>query len=128
MSIRDKLMSLYEGDRAAHYKSATPPEEYDEKSKSSKGAMDMLKTPRSTEADGMKAAKDTADNIKKSAPGKKLRKGDKNTGDANMIPSATPVKDPSGKMQTAEAYGIFGKKLSDSLINTVKNMYQETKK
>ena len=128
MSIREKLMSLFEGDRAAHYKGATPPEEYDEKSKSSKGAMDMLKTPRSTEADGMKAAKDTADNIKKSAPGKKLRKGDKNTGDANMIPSATPVKDPSGKMQTAEAYGIFGKKLSDSLINTVKNMYQETKK
>ena len=128
MSIREKLMSIFEGDRAAHYKGATPPEEYHDKMKSSKGAMDMLKTPKSTEADGMKAAKDTADNIKKSAPGKKLRKGDKNTGDANMIPSATPVKDPAAKMQTAEAYGIFGKKLSDSLINTVKNMYQETKK
>ena len=103
MSIREKLMSLYEGDRAAHYKSATPPEEYDEKSKSSKGAMDMLNTPKSTEADGMKAAKDTADNIKKSAPGKKLRKADKNTGDLAIKPSATPVKDPSAKMQTAES-------------------------
>ena len=61
MSIREKLMSLYEGDRAAHYKSAAAPEPMHMKSMSSKGAMDMLNTPKSTEADGMKAAKDTAD-------------------------------------------------------------------
>ena len=103
MTFREKLMSLFEGDRAAHYKGATKPEEYDEKQKSSKGAMDMLKTPRSTEADGMKAAKDTAANIAKSAPGRKMRNNDKKDGDANMIPSATPVKDPAAKMQTAEA-------------------------
>ena len=41
MSFREKLVSLYEGDRASHYKGATKPEEYDEKQKSSKGAMDM---------------------------------------------------------------------------------------
>ena len=111
MSIREKLMSLYEGDRAAHYKGATPPEEYDEKSKSSKGAMDMLNTPKSTEADGMKAAKDTADNIKKSAPGKKMRPTDKNVGDLAIKPSATPVKDPSAKMQTAESVD-YHKKMS----------------
>ena len=116
MTFREKLMSLYEGDRAAHYKSATPPEEYDEKQKSSKGAMDMLKTPRSTEADGMKAAKDTADNIKKSAPNKKMRPTDKNVGDLAMKPSATPVKDPAAKMQTAEGYGVSGNKISDSLL------------
>ena len=103
MSIREKLMSLFEGDRAAHYKGATEPEPMHMKSMSSKGAMDMLNTPKSTEADGMKAAKDTADNIKKSAPGKKLRKTDKNTGDLAIKPSATPVKDPSAKMQTAES-------------------------
>ena len=103
MSIREKLMSLFEGDRAAHYKGATEPEGMYDKSKSSKGAMDMLNTPKSTEADGMKAAKDTADNIKKSAPGKKLRKGDQNKGDLTIKPSATPVKDPSAKMQTAES-------------------------
>ena len=103
MTFREKLVSLYEGDRAAHYKGATKPEEYDEKQKSSKGAMDMLKTPRSIEADGMKAAKDTADNIKKSAPGKKMRPTDKNVGDLAIKPSATPVKDPAAKMQTAEA-------------------------
>ena len=103
MSIREKLMSLYEGDRAAHYKSAADPEPMHMKSMSSKGAMDMLNTPKSTEADGMKAAKDTADSIKKSAPGKKLRKADKNTGDLAIKPSATPVKDPAAKMQTAES-------------------------
>ena len=103
MSIREKLMSLFEGDRAAHYKGATEPEPMHMKSMSSKGAMDMLNTPKSTEADGMKAAKDTADNIKKSAPGKKLRKGDQNKGDLTIKPSATPVKDPSAKMQTAES-------------------------
>ena len=103
MTFREKLMSLYEGDRKAHYKGATPPEEYDEKQKSSKGAMDMLKTPRSTEADGMKAAKDTADNIKKSAPGKKMRPTDKNVGDLAIKPSATPVKDPAAKTQTMES-------------------------
>ena len=111
MSIREKLMSLYEGDRAAHYKSAAEPEPMHMKSMSSKGAMDMLNTPKSTEADGMKAAKDTADSIKKSAPGKKLRKADKNTGDLAIKPSATPVKDPSAKMQTAESVD-YHKKMS----------------
>ena len=111
MSIREKLMSLYEGDRAAHYKSAAAPEPMHMKSMSSKGAMDMLNTPKSTEADGIKAAKDTADSIKKSAPGKKLRKADKNTGDLAIKPSATPVKDPSAKMQTAESVD-YHKKMS----------------
>ena len=119
MSIREKLMSLFEGDRKAHYKGATPPEEYDEKQKSSKGAMDMLKTPRSTEADGMKAAKDTADNIKKSAPGKKMRPTDKNVGDLAIKPSATPVKDPAAKTQTMENYGIAGNKVSNSLLKAI---------
>jgi len=103
MTFREKLVALYEGDRAAHYKGATEPEPMHMKSMSSKGAMDMLNTPKSTEADGFKAAKDTAANIKKSAPGKKLRRADKNTGDLAIKPSATPVKDPSAKMQTAES-------------------------
>ena len=119
MTFREKLMSLYEGDRAAHYKGATKPEEYDEKQKSSKGAMDMLKTPKSVEADGMKAAKDTAANIAKSAPGRKMRNNDKKDGDNTIIPAATPVKDPAAKMQTAESYGISGSKLPSSLLDAI---------
>ena len=119
MSFREKLMSIYENDRAAHYKGATKPEEYDEKQKSSKGAMDMLKTPKSVEADGMKAAKDTADNIKKSIPGRKMRSNDKKDGDNTIIPAATPVKDPSGKTQTMENYGVSGNKISNSLLKAI---------
>ena len=118
-TFRERLMSIFESDRAAHYKGATKPEEYDEKQKSSKGAMDMMKTPKSVEADGMKAAKDTAAAIKKSAPGKKMRKGDQNKGDLNIKPSATPVKDPSAKIITAEEYGMFGKKISNSLLDSI---------
>jgi len=125
MTFREKLLSLYEGDRAAHYKGATKPEEYDEKQKSSKGAMDMLKTPKSVEADGMKAAKDTADNIKKSAPGKKMRSTDKNVGDLAIKPSATPVKDPSAKMQTAESYGASGSAIPNSLLDAVNKVVKE---
>ena len=118
-TFRERLMSLYEGDRAAHYKSATKPEEYDEKQKSSKGAMDMMKTPKTVEADGMKAAKDTAAAIRKSAPGKKMRKGDQNKGDLSIKPSATPVNDPSAKIVTAEEFGMFGKKISNNLLDRV---------
>ena len=103
MSFREKLMSLYENDRAKHYKGATEPEGMHDKSKSSKGAMDMLNTPKTIEADGMKAAKDTAANIAKSAPGKKLRKGDNGKGDTSIIPSATKVNDPAAKTQTMES-------------------------
>ena len=43
MTFREKLISVLEGDRAAHYKSATAPEGMLDKSQSSKGAMDMAK-------------------------------------------------------------------------------------
>ena len=119
MTFREKLMSLYEGDRAAHYKGAAKPEGMHDRSKSSKGAMDMLNTPKSVEADGMKAAKDTAANIAKSAPGKKLRKGDNSKGDTSIIPSATKVNDPAAKTQTMENYGVSGNKVSNSLLRAI---------
>ena len=43
MTFREKLISVLEGNRAAHYKSATTPEGILDKSQSSKGAMDMAK-------------------------------------------------------------------------------------
>ena len=119
MSFREKLMSLYEGDRAAHYKGATAPEGMHDKFKSSKGAMDMVNVQKSVEADGMKAAKDTADNIKKSIPGRKMRSNDKKDGDNTIIPAATPVKDPAAKMQTAESYGASGNAIPNSLLDAI---------
>ncbi len=122
MSFREKLMSLYEGDRAAHYKGATAPEGMHDKMKSSKGAMDMVNVQKSVEADGMKAAKDTADNIKKSIPGRKMRSNDKKDGDNTIIPAATPVKDPAAKIAKMESYGVSGSKVSDSLLDAIKEV------
>ena len=119
LSFREKLLSLYENDRAAHYKGATAPEGIHDKMKSSKGAMDMVNVQKSVEADGMKAAKDTADNIKKSIPGRKMRSTDKKDGDNAIIPSATPVKDPSAKITKMESYGVSGSKVSKGLLDAV---------
>ncbi len=102
MTFREKLIAVLEGDRKAHYKSATPPEEYDEKSKSSKGAMDMMKNRTdAVTVDGNKAAEVTAKNATAKVPAKKMRSNDNNKGDMKIIPSATPMK---GMKKTMEAY------------------------
>ena len=96
MTFREKLLSLYEGDRKAHYKGATEPEGMHDKSKSSKGAMDMLNTPKEVAADGNKAAQDNASKSadKKMKQAKKRSGGDNvSSGDQKIIPSATPVKE-----------------------------------
>ena len=96
MTFREKLLSLYEGDRKAHYKGATEPEGMNDKSKSSKGAMDMINTPKEVAADGKKAAEDNAAKSaeKKINKAKKRSGGDNvSSGDQKIIPSATPVKE-----------------------------------
>ena len=119
MTFREKLLSLFEGDRKSHYKSATEPEGMHDKMKSSKGAMDMVNTPKEVAADGKKAADD---NAKKSAE-KKMNKAKKRSGgdnidkgDTKIVPGGTPVKEPSMKK---EEYGMFGKKVSKSLLDAV---------
>ena len=122
MTFREKLLSLYEGDRKAHYKGATEPEGMHDISKSSKGAMDMINTPKEVAADGKKAADDNAAKSaeKKMKKSKKRSGGDNlDKGDINIVPSATPIKDPTAKMEsTIDKYGIFGKTM-DQLLNAV---------
>ena len=122
MTFREKLMSLYEGDRAAHYKGATAPEGMHDKFKTSKGAMDMVNVQKSVEADGVKAAADTAKNAAAKAPGRKMRSNDKKDGDNTIIPAATPVKDPAAKIAKMESYGVSGSKVSDSLLDAIKEV------
>ena len=122
MTFREKLLSLYEGDRKAHYKGATEPEGMHDISKSSKGAMDMINTPKEVAADGKKAADDNAAKSaeKKMKKSKKRSGGDNlDKGDINIVPGATPIKDPTAKMEsTIDKYGIFGKTM-DQLLNAV---------
>jgi len=98
MTFREKLLSLYEGDRKAHYKGATEPEGMHDKMKSSKGAMDMVNTPKEVAADGKKAADDNAAKSaeKKMNKAKKRSGGDNiDKGDTKIVPGGTPVKEPS---------------------------------
>ena len=119
MTFREKLLSLYEGDRKAHYKGATEPEGMHDKMKSSKGAMDMVNTPKEVAADGKKAADDNAAKSaeKKINKAKKRSGGDNiDKGDTKIVPGGTPVKEPS---MAKESYGMFGKKVSKSLLDAV---------
>ena len=125
MTFREKLISVLEGNRAAHYKSATTPEGILDKSQSSKGAMDMAKGAQdkiksgAADLDVKKSLeaneKDKAD--KKMKQAKKRSGGDNvSSGDQNIKPSATPIKDPTAKMESKiDKYGIFGKTMNDLL-------------
>ena len=128
MTFREKLLSLYEGDRKAHYKGATEPEGMHDISKSSKGAMDMINTPKEVAADGKKAADDNAAKSaeKKMKKSKKRSGGDNlDKGDINIVPGATPIKDPTAKMEsTIDKYGIFGKTM-DQLLNAVNEVVKK---
>lgn len=74
--------------RGEHYKSATPVQEPNDASKSSKGAQDMLNTPKEVKAN----PEASGDDVKKAAnagPGMKARPNDGKVGDKKVIPSAT---------------------------------------
>ena len=130
MTFREKLLSLYEGDRKAHYKGATEPEGMHDISKSSKGAMDMINTPKEVAADGKKAADDNAAKSaeKKMKKSKKRSGGDNlDKGDTNIVPGGTQIKDPTAKMEnTIDKYGIFGKTM-DQLLNAVNEVVVKKK-
>ena len=101
MSIREKLLSVLESDRAAHYKGATKPEEYDEKSKSSKGAMDMLNTPKEVGADIKKATDDNAKAEKKAKVSPKNSTDKDAKGDMKIV---NPVVDITQKAGMKESF------------------------
>ena len=122
MTFREKLLSLYEGDRKAHYKGATEPEGMHDKMKSSKGAMDMVNTPKEVAADGKKAADDNATKSaeKKMNKAKKRSGGDNiDKGDTKIVPGGTPVKEPS---MAKEEYGMFGRKVNKNLLDAVEKV------
>ena len=120
MTFREKLISVLEGDRKAHYKGATEPETMDDKLKG-KGAKDMAKPakdaisakPTIDEPEIVKKdmAKMTA-NVKKSP----MRKNDNAKGDSTIIAPGTPMKDPA-KMQKEDftSHPMNGKSMKDLL-------------
>jgi len=115
MSIKDKLWAFLEASRADKYKSATAPEGLNDKSKSSKGAMDMLNTPKEIVIDEPEMDKKTLANLTKGVPARKTRKGDNPKGDNKIIPSATK----------AESY--VRPNSMDSMINAVNQVTEKAR-
>ena len=74
-----------------HTKSATDQEEMGDKMASSKGAMDMMNTPKEIK-DNPEASGDEVKKEGAAGPKAAMRKGDNAAGDKKIIPSATPMK------------------------------------
>jgi len=104
-NIREKLLSIYENNKTAHYKKAGKAETMDDQLKGG-GAKQMkadLTGGDPKVADMEKQSHIDAAKAGRVGPGKKSRTNDKKDGDTKIIPSATPVKDPTGKIQTMES-------------------------
>lgn len=99
MSIRDKLVAVLEGDRSAHYKGATKPQEYADMIATGDGAKKMVDDHKPSgnvdpKFDGNVAAKDTAEAGKKTNQSKK-RPNDNDKGDKKIVNPAPGAKTES---------------------------------
>lgn len=117
MSIREKLLSVIEN-RGEHVKGATKPEGLHDKSQSSKGAMDMLNTPKEVGADIKKA---TDDNAKAE---KKAKVSPKNSTDKNAPGDTKVINPPEDITKKAGMKESFSKTIR-SLASSYQSMYEE---
>ena len=121
MTFREKLMSIFENDKASHYKSATKPETMDDQIKGA-GAKQMkadLTGGDTKAADMEKQSHADASKAGRAGPGTKARSNDNKKGDKKAMAPATPVNDPTAKIVKTESYGISGNKISNNLLDAV---------
>ena len=121
MTFREKLMSIFENDKASHYKSATKPETEDDKLKGA-GAKQMkadLTGGDTKAADMEKQSHADASKAGRAGPGTKARTNDNKKGDKKAMAAATPINDPTAKIVKTESYGISGNKISSGLLDAV---------
>ena len=101
-TIRDKLIAVLEGDRAAHYKGATDPEEMDSKmspgGKKMKADMEKGMAPNDT----LKKAFDDVTKAGQAGPKGKLRSNDKQDGDKKMMTPDDITKKAGMKEETRD--------------------------
>ena len=120
MSIRDKLIAVLEGDRAAHYKGATKPQDYEEILGTGAGAKKMIDdhkpAPVDPKFDGNVAAKATAEAGKKTNQSKK-RENDKDQGDKKIVNPVAGAKTESVR-NIVKAYESMYEKKNESVIKS----------
>ena len=102
LTIRDKLLMVLEGDRAAHYKGATEPEEMD--SKMSPGGKKMKADVEKGMApnDTLKKAFDDVTKAGQAGPKGKARPNDKQDGDKKMMTPDDITKKAGMKEETRD--------------------------
>ena len=107
-TIRDKLIAVLEGDRAAHYKGATEPETMDDKlsgagAKKMKADMEKGMTPNDT----LKKAFDDVTKAGQAGPSMKARPNDKKDGDKKM-PTPDDITKKAGMKEEAKRDSLAG--------------------
>ena len=120
-TFRERLMSIFENDKASHYKSATKPETMDDQLKGA-GAKQMkadLTGGDTKPADMEKQSHADAAKAGRAGPGTKARTNDNKKGDKKAMASPTPINDPTAKIVKTESYGISGNKISSNLLDAI---------
>ena len=127
MSFREKLMSLYESDRAKHYKGAAEAEPMDNNLKGA-GAKKMKADIQGNVADKdlEKQSHDDAAKAGRAGPGTKYRSNDNKKGDKKIInPPSDETKKGKAPKVAVESYGVSGNKISGSLLDAVNQVMNE---
>lgn len=121
MTFREKLMSIFENDRAKHYKGAAQAEPMDNNLKGA-GAKKMKADIQGNAADPdlEKKSHDDAAKAGRAGPSMKARSNDNKKGDKKIIntPSDETKKGKAPKI-AVESYGISGNKVSSSLLDAI---------
>lgn len=118
MTFREKLMSIFENDRAKHYKSAAEAEPMDNNLKGA-GAKKMKADIQGNAADIdlEKKSHDDAAKAGRAGPSMKARSNDNKQGDKKIInPPTDETKKGQGPKVATESYGVSGNTVSDSLL------------
>jgi hypothetical protein len=121
MSFREKLMSLYESDRAKHYKSAAEAEPMDNNLKGA-GAKKMKADIQGNAADPdlEKKSHDDAAKAGRAGPSMKARSNDNKKGDKKIInPPTDETKKGQGPKIATESYGVSGNTVSNGLLDAI---------
>jgi len=121
MTFREKLMSIFESDRAKHYKSAAEAEPMDNNLKGA-GAKKMKADIQGNAADPdlEKKSHDDAAKAGRAGPSMKARSNDNKKGDKKIInPPADETKKGQGPKVATESYGVSGNTVSKGLLDAV---------
>jgi len=121
MTFREKLMSIFENDRAKHYKGAAQAEPMDNNLKGA-GAKKMKSDIQGNAADPdlEKKSHDDAAKAGRAGPSMKARSNDNKKGDKKIInPPADETKKGKAPKMPVESYGISGNKISNGLLDAI---------